>query len=73
LWLPLFPAALAQRRLAAGRPIEYLHTPATQRDVVAGYRATIAELRAEGERIEVIDGDQSIDDVAAAIQRALRL
>jgi dTMP kinase len=71
--LDVRPEIAAQRRLAAGRPIEYFHDPATQRDVVAGYRATIAELRAEGERIEVIDGEQSIDDVAAAIRRALRL
>jgi len=60
-----------QRRMLAGRPHEYFHAPETQRDVVAGYRATISELRIAGERIEVIDGTPNADLVFAAILRTL--
>ena len=38
-----------------------------QREVDAGYRATIAELRAAGERIETIDGELTEDAVFAQI------
>ena len=36
-------------------------------EVAAGYKATLAELSAHGERIEVIDGEASPDTVFAAI------
>jgi dTMP kinase len=62
-----------QRRAAAGRPPEFFHDAATQSDVVAGYRATISELRARGERIEVIDGEQSEDAVFTSVLHALGL
>ena len=38
-----------------------------QMEVDAGYRATIEALRAAGERIEILDGEQSEDAVFAAI------
>jgi dTMP kinase len=62
-----------ERRLAAGRKPEFFHDTATQQDIVAGYRATIAELRAAGERVESIDGRPSEDVVFAAILRTLAL
>ena len=34
-----------------------------QEEVAAGYKATIAELTAQGERIETIDGEVSADVV----------
>ena len=60
-----------QRRVQAGRAYEYFHAPAAQRDVVAGYRATINELRIAGERIDVIDGTPGADAVFATILRRL--
>jgi dTMP kinase len=69
--LEVRPAVGVARR--AGRPREFFHDPDIQRDVVAGYRATIAELRDEGERIELIDGEQPAAEVAAAIRAALRV
>lgn len=71
VFLEVSPETGRRRRVAAGRPQEYFHDLAIQRDVAAGYRATIAELRAEGELIEVVDGEQPIDAVFAAIVRAL--
>src|SRR5262249_3727560 len=61
------------RRSAAQRPREFFHEPTTQPEVGAGYRATIAELRSEGERIEVIDGEQPEDSVFASVLRVLGL
>jgi dTMP kinase len=67
-------AEVAQRRReAAGRTQEFFHDGAMQRDAVAGYRATIAELRLEGERIEVVNGEDSVEGVTAAILHELAL
>src|SRR5207237_494860 len=67
-------ADIAQaRRAAANRPREFFHEPGTQLEVAAGYRATIAELRSEGERIEIIDGEQPEDVVFTNILRVLGL
>jgi hypothetical protein len=38
-----------------------------QEEVAAGYKATIAELTAQGENIEVIDGEAPPDAVFAKI------
>ena len=59
------------RRKQAGRAPEFFHDLATQKAVVGGYRTTIAELRAEGERIEIIDGEAAITTVAASVSRLL--
>jgi hypothetical protein len=40
-----------------------------QEEVAAGYQATIAELTAAGERIEIVDGEAPPDEVFAAIAR----
>jgi hypothetical protein len=42
-----------------------------QIEVDAGYEATIAELTAQGERIERVDGEQSPDEVFAAIMKLI--
>jgi dTMP kinase len=71
VFLEVRPEVGQERRAAAGRTPEYFHELAVQREVVAGYRATIAELRAQGERIESIDGEREVDDVFTAVLRAL--
>jgi dTMP kinase len=70
VFLDVRPETGQQRRASAGRNQEFFHALEIQREVVAGYRATIAELAAEGERIEVIDGEQPEDVVFASIVRA---
>jgi dTMP kinase len=57
----------AARRLAAGRVQELFEDVQMQQDVEAGYRATIAELTALGERIETIDGELAPDAVFETI------
>lgn len=59
----------AQRRHEAGRVQELFEDLRMQEEVAAGYQATIAELQAAGERIEVLDGEAPLDQVTAAIAR----
>ncbi len=67
IFLKVRPEIAARRRAAAGRIDELFEHLAMQQDVDAGYRATIAELTALGERIEIVDGEASEDAVFAAI------
>ncbi len=69
LFLRVRPEVAAARRVAAGRVQELFEDLRMQEDVAAGYDATIAELVALGERIEVIDGEQAPEAVSAAIWR----
>jgi dTMP kinase len=70
IFLEVRPEIAAQRRVAAGRVQELFEDLQMQEEVDAGYRATIAELTALGERIEVIDGELAPD---AVFQRILQL
>ncbi|HLL23047.1 MAG TPA: hypothetical protein VK427_12995, partial [Kofleriaceae bacterium] len=67
IFLEVRPEVAAHRRAAAGRVQELFEDLRMQEEVAAGYRATIAELEAQGERIETIDGEASPDHVFAAI------
>jgi dTMP kinase len=63
IFLEVRPEIAAQRRVAAGRVQELFEDLRMQQDVATGYRATITELTALGERIEVIDGELPADAV----------
>jgi dTMP kinase len=63
IFLAVRPEIAAQRRIAAGRVQELFEDLHTQQEVDAGYRATMAELTAAGERIEVVDGELPPDVV----------
>ena len=69
IFLQVRPEVAAERRAAAKRTQELFEDLRMQQEVDAGYKATIAELKAQGERIEVIDGEQTEDQVFAAILR----
>lgn len=71
IFLEVRPELGLQRRAAAGRPKEFFHDLAMQHAVVAGYSATIEELRLAGERIEVIDGERAEKAVAADVVAAV--
>ncbi|MCA9673464.1 MAG: dTMP kinase [Kofleriaceae bacterium] len=71
LLLRVHPEIAAKRRVAAGRAQELFEDLAMQRRVAAGYEEVVAELTAAGERIEVLDGEQPLDAVAAAIDAAV--
>jgi dTMP kinase len=72
IFLKVRPEVAAKRRAAAGRSQELFEDLDMQREVDAGYRATIAELIAAGEMIETIDGELPEDQVFAAVLRASR-
>lgn len=63
IFLQVRPEIAAQRRVAAGRVQELFDDLQMQQDVDAGYRATITELTALGERIEIVDGELPPDAV----------
>jgi dTMP kinase len=67
IFLKVRPEVAAERRAAARRREELFEDLRMQQEVDAGYRATIAELVAAGERIEILDGEQPEDRVFAAI------
>jgi dTMP kinase len=69
IFLEVRPEVAAQRRVAAGRVQELFEDLRMQEEVAAGYKATIAELSAQGERIVAIDGEASPDQVFAAITK----
>ena len=71
LLLRVAPEVAAERRLAAGRVQELFEDIAMQRRVAAGYDDVMASLAARGERIAILDGEASQDDVAAAIAAAV--
>lgn len=71
LFLKVRPEVAAERRVAAGRTQELFEDLQMQREVDAGYRATIDELSAQGERIITIDGEQSEADVFVEVVRAI--
>jgi dTMP kinase len=73
IFLEVRPDIGQARRSAAERTPELFHDLALQQQVVHGYRATIAELRAEGERIEVVDGERAASAVSVTVVRALGL
>ncbi len=73
VFLEVRPEVGLQRRAHAGRAQELFQDLDTQRAVAAGYRATLQELRAEGERIETVDGERAENAVFAAVLVALGL
>ncbi len=73
VFLEVHPEVGQQRRAAAGRAPELFQDMQTQHEVVGGYRITISELRSEGERIEIVDGERSADLVFASILGVLGL
>jgi dTMP kinase len=67
IFLSVRPEVAAARRVSAGRIQELFEDMRMQEEVAAGYKATISELSAQGERIETIDGEASPDAVFGAI------
>ncbi len=60
----------AERRLAAGRSQDLFEDLAMQRRVAAGYDEVMAACVAAGEAVVILDGEQPLDEVTAAIVAA---
>jgi dTMP kinase len=67
IFLQVRPEVAAARRAAAKRTEELFEAIEMQRAVEAGYKATLSELGAAGERIETLDGELPEDQVFALI------
>ncbi|RMH44594.1 MAG: dTMP kinase [Deltaproteobacteria bacterium] len=70
IFLEVRPEVAAARRAAAGRAEELYDRLDTQRQIAANYRDVLAEL--DGERIEIVDGEQPPDAVAARVVELAR-
>ncbi|MGE0551555.1 MAG: dTMP kinase [Kofleriaceae bacterium] len=69
IFLQVRAEVAAARRVAAGRIQELFEDMRMQEEVAAGYKATLSELMAQGERIEIIDGELPADTVFATITK----
>lgn len=67
IFLRVAPEIAAARRVAAGRVQELFEDLPMQQRVAAGYDEVMAECAAAGERIEILDGAQAQDAIAARI------
>lgn len=68
VYIDVAPEIAAERRRKAEREHEIFDELGTQRRVVAGYRAAI-DMLAPIERIEIVDGNRSIEQVSEDIVR----
>lgn len=68
LFVQVDPTVAARRRADAHRTEELFDAAEVQRKVAAGYRAVMAEL-SRSERIEALDGERPVDEVAAECLR----
>lgn len=71
IFLEVRPEVAAERRASDGREEEIFDKLAVQRRVSAGYHAVIETLKPT-ERIELVDGEQPLDDVAARLAALTR-
>jgi dTMP kinase len=67
IFLRVRPGLALGRRKAAATTPELYEVAAFQRRVARGYERGLARLRAAGQRVEVLDGERPVDEVAAAI------
>ena len=71
LFLTVGARTALARRFAASGARELFEVPAFQARVARSYREGIATLRALGQRVEEVDGELPVEDVTAALARAV--
>jgi dTMP kinase len=71
LFLRARPAVALRRRRAASLVPEIYEVSEFQREVAKSYLLGIERLRAAGQRVEELDGEAPVDDVAAAVWAAV--
>jgi dTMP kinase len=69
IFLRVRPGLALGRRRGAGTTPELYEVDAFQRRVARSYERALAALRRRGQRIEVLDGEQPVEVVAAAVAR----
>ncbi len=68
IFLQVDPEICAHRRVRAGRAQELFDDLQMQRSFDWGYRQAFTRVEARGERVEILDGEASVDDVEAQVQ-----
>jgi dTMP kinase len=71
VFLRVSPGVAVRRRFAASSSRELYEVPAFQREVARSYERAIARLRELGQRVEVVDGERSVEEVTAATGAAI--
>ena len=69
IFLRVRPGLALGRRRGAGTQPELYEEDAFQRQVARSYERAVVALQASGQRIEVLDGEQPVEAVAAAVAR----
>lgn len=67
LFLEVSPRTAVGRRFSASTRRELFEVPAFQRKVARSYERGIATLRAQGQRVEIVDGEQDVESVTDAL------
>jgi dTMP kinase len=73
IFLRVRPGLALGRRRGAGTTPELYEVDAFQRRVARSYERAVGRLRAGGQRIEVLDGEQPVEVVAEAVARLVSL
>jgi dTMP kinase len=71
LFLRVRPGLALGRRRGAGTTPELYEVAAFQRRVARSYERAVVALRAGGQRIEILDGERPVEDVAEAVARSV--
>jgi dTMP kinase len=69
IFLRIRPALALERRRGAGTTPELYEEDAFQRQVARSYERAVAALRAGGQRVEVLDGEEPVEAVTEAVAR----
>jgi len=64
-YLEVAPSTAIRRRFAASADRELFEVPAFQRRVARSYREALARLVAQGQRVEIVDGERPVAEVTA--------
>jgi dTMP kinase len=72
VFLKVRPKVAVGRRSAASIDRELYEVAEFQRRVARSYDRAIGRLRAAGHRVEVLDGERPVDEVADAVSRAVK-
>ncbi|GEJ58451.1 dTMP kinase [Anaeromyxobacter diazotrophicus] len=72
LFLEVSAATAVRRRFAASSRRELFEVPAFQRRVARSYQRALARLQEQGERVLVVDGEQPVEAVTAALAERVK-
>ncbi len=72
IFLQVRPSTALGRRRAASLDLELYEVPAFQRTLLGAYRKAISGSRRQGQRVEILDGERSADEVAADVADIVR-